>query len=215
MGSGDRLKSSYSSYNDSFHEQPIFHYLQFLMVIAILVFVVLLYNNASPSTSSQQSIDVNDFLSKLTANEGMGAYVGVAPLNIVQVNSDNIANLQTQIAGLDASFLGSFIVQYTDAIVIYDYNNNLVLGTVSLQPQQPQLPADFSAKLNAHSELAGLEAEQPTGGQLDRASLDTLIQQFPEVYADAKVGDFLLRYSTRLIIYDYNTDVIVNAVALG
>ena len=81
--------------------------------------------------------------------------------------------------------------------------------------RQAQLPADFLAKLNAHPELAGLENEQPVGGQLDQASLGTLRQQFPNVYANAKVGDFLLRYSTRLIIYDYNSDAIVNAVDLG
>lgn len=74
---------------------------------------------------------------------------------------------------------------------------------------------DFFAKLNAHPELSGLENEQPIGGQLDANSLSTLQQQFPNVYANAKVGDFLLRYSTKLIIYDYNNDAIVNAVNLA
>jgi len=83
------------------------------------------------------------------------------------------------------------------------------------QPQQAALPEDFYAKLNAHPEISGLENEQPIGGQLDQASLDTLRQQFPQVYANAKVGDFLLRYTTRLIIYDYNADAMVNAVNLG
>jgi hypothetical protein len=165
---------------------------------------------------AQQTIDANDFLAKMTAHPEASSYVGVSPLNIIQVNNNNLANLQSQIAGLDTSFLGSFIVQYTDAIVIYDYENNVVRGTVALQqPQQAQLPADFSAKLNAHPELQGLGAEQPVGGQIDQASLDTLMQQFPNVYANAKVGDFLLRYTTRLIIYDYNRDLIVNAVNLG
>ena len=82
------------------------------------------------------------------------------------------------------------------------------------QPSQAQLPADFFTKLNKHAELKGLEKEQPIGGQLDRASLDTLKQQFPEVYMDAKVGDFLLRYSKKLIIYDYTVDKIVNVVNL-
>ncbi len=162
------------------------------------------------------SIDAYDFLAKLTAHPEASSYVGISPLNIIQINTNNIDNLQAQIAGLDTSFLGSFIVQYTDSVVIYDYNNDIILGTVSLQqPQQAELPEDFLTKLNAHPELAGLEAEQPIGGQLDQASLDTLKQQFPDVYANAKVGDFLLRYTTRLIIYDYNADVMVNAVNLG
>jgi len=108
------------------------------------------------------------------------------------------------------------LIQYTDSIVIFDYNNDVIKGTVSLQqPQQGQLPGDFFTRMNAHPELADLANEQPVGGQIDQASLNTLSQQFPNVYANAKVGDFLLRYSTILIIYDYDADVIVNAVALG
>ena len=37
----------------------------------------------------------------------------------------------------------------------------------------------------------------------------------PDVYKDAKVGDALLRYTTALVIYDYNNDNVVNAVALN
>jgi len=74
---------------------------------------------------------------------------------------------------------------------------------------------DFLSKLNTHPELQGLETEQPVGGQLDADSLNSLKQQFPDAYANAKVGDFLLRYTTMLIIYDYNADKIVNTINLG
>ena len=77
------------------------------------------------------------------------------------------------------------------------------------------MPADFLTKLNSHAELKGLQNQQPIGGQIDAATLNTLKQQFPDVYANAKAGDFLLRYQTKLIIYDYNADKIVNAVNLG
>ena len=223
MARGESLKSdsisTHSSYKEPFHETAFFQYLLILLVIATLVVSASNWLNIDVQQlgqPAQQTIDANNFLAKMTAHPEASSYVGVSPLNIIQVNNNNLANLQSQIAGLDTSFIGSFIVQYTDAIVIYDYTNNVVKGTVSLQqPQQAQLPADFSAKLNAHPELQGLGAEQPTGGQIDQASLDTLTQQFPNVYANAKVGDFLLRYSTILIIYDYNADVIVNAVTLG
>jgi hypothetical protein len=219
MVRGGSVKSNYtpSSYSEPFHEKPFFHYLLLLLVLAALAISILALYNTGRLTSplAQRTVDVNDFLAKLTAHAEASAYVGVAPLNIVQINSNNIANLQTQIAGLDNSFIGSFIVQYTDAIVIYNYDNDVVMGTVSLQQPQAQLPADFLAKLTAHPELTGLEAEQPIGGQLDANSLATLKQQFPNVYANAKVGDFLLRYTTKLIIYDYNNDVIVNAVNLS
>ncbi|MDP6138580.1 MAG: hypothetical protein QF655_02935 [Candidatus Woesearchaeota archaeon] len=205
-------------FNEPFHKSSAFHYIIIILIIATLFVsgLVLLDVKQIKASLLPQTIDANDFLAKLTAHPEASSYVGISPLNIIQINTNNIDNLQAQIAGLDTSFLGSFIVQYTDSVVIYDYNNDIILGTVSLQqPQQAGLPGDFLTKLNAHPELAGLETEQPIGGQIDQASLDTLMQQFPEVYANAKVGDFLLRYTTRLIIYDYNTDAIVNAVNLG
>lgn len=205
-------------FNEPFHKSSAFHYIIIILIIATLFVsgLVLLDVKQIKASLLPQTIDANDFLAKLTAHPEASSYVGISPLNIIQINTNNIDNLQAQIAGLDTSFLGSFIVQYTDSVVIYDYNNDIILGTVSLQqPQQAGLPGDFLTKLNAHPELAGLETEQPIGGQIDQASLDTLMQQFPEVYANAKVGDFLLRYTTRLIIYDYNADVMVNAVNLG
>jgi len=219
MVKGGGLKSDSSfTYREPLHEKPIFQYFKLLLIIATLAvgILVLLNTNQITGAVAADTVNVNDFLTKLTSHDETRAYVGVSPLNIIQINSNNIANLQTQINGLDTSYLGDFVVQYTDAVVIFDYNNNVIKGTVSLQqPQQAALPGDFFTRLNIHPELAGLEAEQPIGGQLDQASLDTLKQQFPNVYANAKVGDFLLRYTTKLIIYDSNADVIVNAVNLG
>ena len=162
-----------------------------------------------------RTISSTDFLKKLTSHADMKGYVGTAPLNIVQISSNNFANLQPQINGLDASYIGNFLVQYADRIVVYDYDNDKIRGSVNLQrPQQSQLANDIFVKLYKHPETGGLQSQQPAGGQLDEASLAALKQQFPEVYRDAKVGDFLLRYQTKLIIYDYNADRIVNFVNL-
>ncbi|MEK6983838.1 MAG: hypothetical protein AABX33_04660 [Nanoarchaeota archaeon] len=163
-----------------------------------------------------KTINTNDFLKKLTSHNEMKSYVGIVPLNIVQINSNNLANLQSQLNAVDVSHIGNFIVQYSDRILIYDYENDKILGTVTLQqPLQAKLPSDFFAKLNKHSELQGLQNQQPIGGQLDANYLNTLKQQFPDVYANAKVGDFLLRYQTKLIIYDYDNNKIVNTVKLN
>lgn len=218
---GIKPSSGYSSYyREPLHEKAGFHYFLLLLVLISLALSVFVLFNAGQITGAAvtdtQTIRINDFLARLTSHPEASSYVGVSPLNVIQINSNNLANLQTQIAGLDVSYIGSFLAQYPDAIVVYDYDNDVIRGTVALQqPQQAALPGDFFTRLNAHAELAGLENEQPIGGQLDQASLDTLRLQFPNVYADAKVGDFLLRYSTRLVIYDYNNDVIVNAVDLG
>ncbi|MBI2649861.1 hypothetical protein HYX04_00945 [Candidatus Woesearchaeota archaeon] len=215
MARGD---TSYSSHDTHLFEKPAFQYFIVLSIIATLVVSIFALVNTYQlkKVIVPRTVNVNDFLKKLTSHDEMKGYVGVSPLNIIQINNNNFANLQAQISGLDQSYVGNFIVQYTDRIAIYDYDNNKVRGTVGLQqPQQAQLPADFFTKLNSHAELKGLQSQQPIGGQLDSASLDTLKQQFPEVYANAKTGDYLLRYQTKLIIYDYSADKIVNSVNLG
>ena len=222
MARGDTSKYSNSTYTYTrpLHERPYFHYALFLLVL--LTLIISLYSLISVNklknisgNAAANTMSINDFLQKLTAHSEMKAYVGVSPLNIVQINSNNIANLKAQISGLDNSYIGSFIIQYQDRIVVYDYQKDELRGTVNLQKPQGQLPADFFAKLNKHSEMQGLENQQPLGGQIDAGTLSTLKQQFPDVYKDAKVGDFLLRYQTKLVIYDYYQDKIVNSVKLG
>ena len=211
-----KIASLKYTYKPRFHETSAFHYVLIALITLSLVVsaMALVYTYQLKNTIAPRTVSADDFLKKLTSHSEMKSYLGVAPLNILQITNNNLANLQSQISGLDTSYIGSFIVQYTDRIVVYDYDNNLIRGTVSLQQPQSQLPADFFTKLNKHPELQGLEKEQPIGGQLDANSLSTLKQQFPEVYANAKAGNFLLRYAARLIIYDYNADRIVNVVNL-
>ena len=162
-----------------------------------------------------QTVSLDQFLNKLTAHEELTDYKDIPPLNIIRIDNTNLANLQAQIAGLDTSFIGKYIVMYTNRMVIYDFDNDVIAGNVASQaPQQTQLPQDFSAKLLTHPELQGVENINPAGGIIDQASLDTLQQQLPDIYKDAKVGDYLLRYPDRLIIYDYQNDNIVAAFAL-
>ena len=223
MVRGDSFKPSpsYAHHHapeEVIYEKPCFQHIIVIAIIATLLISIFSLVNTYQLKKSliPKPININELLKKLTAHNEMKSYVGVAPLNIVQINSNNIGNLQAQINGLDLSYIGSFIVQYTDRVVIYDYDNDMIKGNVNLQaPQQAQLPADFFTKLYSHPEAQGLQSQQPAGGQLDANSLATLKQQFPDVYANAKPGDFLLRYQTKLIIYDYSADKIVNVVNLG
>jgi|GEM_PF-1775745 hypothetical protein len=199
-----------------FFESPAFKYFVVFSIIATFAISSLsLYGVYQLKKSLvPKTINTNDFLKKLTSHEEMKSYIGVSPLNVVQISNNNFAAIQSQIRGMDMSYLGNFIVQYSNGIVVYDYENDKIKGNLAFQQQAQQLPADFFAKLNKHPEIQGLQNEQPIGGQLDESSLSTLKQQFPDVYANAKTGDFLLRYKAKLIIYDYNNDRIVNAVNL-
>src|SRR3989344_7935926 len=122
-----------SSYREPLHERGAFQYIKLVLIIATLIVGVLILlktNQITGAAVAQQAISIEDFLSRLTSHPEAQAYVGVSPLNVIQINSDNLPNLQVQIAGLDTSYLGSFLVQYTDAIVVYDHDNDAIRGTV-------------------------------------------------------------------------------------
>ena len=191
---------------------------EFLLYIALTISLIALllssYNFYAINKSyDDNSINLDEFLGKLTAHAEMGDYQTVSPINIIQVNSNNLATLSSQIAGLDETFIGDFIIEYTDKIIVYDYENDEIKADIVLE-NTPQLPADFAQKLNSHPEMEGLASEQPSGGILDQITLDTLKQQYPETYQDAQAGDYLLRYNDRLIIYRYEADQIIGAFGL-
>lgn len=190
-----------------------------ILVICCLTLIFSFYTlnqlNSIKSTLQPAGISVNDFLEKLTAHEELSAYKSMAPVNVVQITNNNIADLQGQIQGLDASYLGSYIIQYSDRMIIYDFEKDLITANLQLQAPESQLPADFFEKITKHAELQGVETEIPTGGVIDQESLTSLQQQFPDVYKDANVGDYLLRYSDRLIIYNYDKNEVIGAFSLG
>ncbi|MBL7147553.1 MAG: hypothetical protein ISS82_01890 [Nanoarchaeota archaeon] len=186
-----------------------------ICIISLGVSSYTLYELKKPTQSSQQGIAIEQFLAKLTAHDELSDYRNIPPLNVVRIDNTNLANLQAQIDGLDSSFIGSYVVQYTGRLLIYNFETDKIMANVPIQPQQQQqLPQDFFTKLFQHPEIKGVEQIAPQGGILDQASLQSLKQQLPDVYKDAQVGDYLLRYPDRLIIYNYQQDKIVNKVNL-
>lgn len=190
-----------------------------ILVICCLTLIVSFYTlnqmNSVKSTLQPAGTSVNEFLGKLTAHEELSAYKNMAPVNIVQITNNNIADLQAQIQGLDTSYLGSYIIQYSDRMIIYDFEKDTITANLQMQTPQSQLPADFFEKLVKHAELQGVETEIPTGGVIDQASLTSLQEQFPDVYNNANAGDYLLRYSDRIIIYNYERNEVIGAFELG
>ena len=185
-----------------------------ILIICIISLGVSSYTLYEIKKASQPSqiITINQFLAKLTAHNELANYKDIPPLNIVRIDNTNLENLQAQINGLDVSFIGSYVIQYTDRLVIYNFETDKIKANTPLQTQQ--LPQDFFTKLLQHPELKGMGQTAPQGGILDEASLQSLKQQLPDVYKDARVGDYLLRYPNRLIIYNYQQDKIINAVNL-
>ncbi len=205
------------SYNQSKRNAlPTVIYLVLFLVGVALVFGVWSFVKVKKieRIAIPPTADMDKFLKRVTAHSEAQEYAGVVPLNVVQITQSNLGNFQAQIAGLDTSYIGSYMVQYANSIIVYDYAKNSIRGRIDVPQASPSLPQDFSAKLYAHPEAAAFQGEQPQGGQLDASTLATLKQQFPDFYANAKEGDYLLRYSTKLVIYDYANDRIVNAINL-
>ena len=106
-----------SSYSEPLHEKTFFQYVVILLIIGAFAFSLLAYLNTVylRDTLVPKTIDVNDFLKKLTAHEEMGAFVGVSPLNIVQVNQNNIA-----------SCVGHIVIENdVEEIVFYNNKNKI------------------------------------------------------------------------------------------
>ncbi|MAG08536.1 hypothetical protein CMO89_03615 [Candidatus Woesearchaeota archaeon] len=80
-----------------------------------------------------------DLLTKLTAHEEMEQYKDVKPFNMVIVKQENLAVLQQQIADIDESYIGSFIITYPDnRLVMYNYAADAILLNQVLQPAETQ-----------------------------------------------------------------------------
>ena len=86
-------------FNEPFHKSSAFHYIIIILIIATLFVsgLVLLDVKQIKASLLPQTIDANDFLAKLTAHPEASSYVGISPLNIIQINTNNIDNLQAQL----------------------------------------------------------------------------------------------------------------------
>ena len=111
---------------NGFFQSTSYHVLVFLVLLTTLAFSIMAFYNSKQikEFAIPKPLDVKDFMAKLRAHPEMKDLQEVDPLNIVQITNANLQSLQTQIRNLDISFLGSFLVQYKDSIVVYNYLNN-------------------------------------------------------------------------------------------
>jgi hypothetical protein len=68
------------------------------------------------------------------------------------------------------------------------------------------IPADFFTKALNHPEMKGLENSSPIGGRVTQQAFVQLTNYYPNIANSTQIGDFLLQYQDRIIIYDYQND---------
>jgi hypothetical protein len=153
----------------------------------------------------------NDILEKLTSKSELSSYRGLTG-TVVLITEENLAGLREQINGLDSTYVGKYIITYDDRLIIYDYANDRLDANILLRNQQY---ADLLTKLNNHPELAGYSGENPQGQQLTAAALAEGKSNYPDIYVNAAEGDFVLRFSDLIVVYNYETDTLKDAFKIG
>ena len=188
------------------------------VVLGALVIVSLgisVYNLVSIKTAPQNSIigitgaasaqQVQELLNQFSSLQGLEQYKNVDPLTIVQINEQNMANLRQQIAGITNAHLGEFIIEYPDAIFIYDAQEGSFARIISRQEETINL---ILQRLSSHAELGGLRQITPAIGEISNKSLIGLKTQYPSYFNDVRAGQLLVRYPRHLVVYDAQADVI-------
>lgn len=147
----------------------------------------------------------DDFYLKLYSHEQVANFKDLNPI-VLPIRKSNFETLKEQIIGLNDSFIGDYILNYNTFLIIYDYNDDIIKTVVPLTNTPKQV--NFLDKLHAHADMEDVRNEIPEGGRLDEATVTELKSQNPVVYEKAQAGDYLLRYQKRLVIYDFENDVI-------
>lgn len=100
---------------------------------------------------------------------------------------------------------GYYLLQWQDLSILYNYEDDVILNLFRLQ----LAPADLLAKLTAHPELNDYANQVPRVSIVTEDVLPELQEQFPNIYANAYAGNFVLRFDDKLVLYDYENDVLV------
>lgn len=74
----------------------------------------------------------------------------------------------------------------------------------SFNPFQP-----VTDRLLLHEEMKGYNGKTATILLLDETNLPPLQEKYPNIYSDAKFGDYVFVYSDLLVVYDFKNDKIL------
>ncbi|HLD42948.1 MAG TPA: hypothetical protein VJB08_03090 [Candidatus Nanoarchaeia archaeon] len=162
-------------------------------------------NSITGAATSQQAQEVQEFLNQVTSIQGLEQYRNVNPLAIIQINEQNIAELQQQIAGVTNAHLGEIIIEYPNAIFIYDARTGSVARIISTQEAAANA---ILQRLNSHAELGDLRQITPAIGVISNESLIGLKAQYPSYFNDVTPGQLLVKYPQHLVVYDAQADTI-------
>lgn len=97
---------------------------------------------------------------------------------------------------------GDRIIRFSDRMIIFNEGENKIVyeGKSPVQMQQEQLTADLQSVLSEVSQLTTINP-QARPQLLTVAKPEELKKQNPEVYKDVELGDRVLLYTDRVIIY--------------
>jgi len=165
------------------------------------------YNNDKVINFFKRLSLPQDFGQKLMAHNEVSSYANqnLSSVNILDatlIEQGKTANPQL----FNNAKAGDYLLQWPDLFVVYDYKNDKIVSTFT----PAKAPADFLQKLLVHPELKEFATETPRVSIITQDALPQLKEQFSNIYQNAKAGDYVVRFDSLLVIYNYDTDKLVD-----
>ena len=108
------------------------------------------------------------------------------------------------LAFFDKAKPGDYFLEFAGGLsIIYDPKDDKVINSLRLEPA----PADLLDKLTAHANLASYKGVTPQIIKINSENVDQLRQQIAALTSQ-HIGQYILNYPDRLVVYDYDKDTI-------
>ncbi|NQV09319.1 hypothetical protein HQ529_05705 [Candidatus Woesearchaeota archaeon] len=151
-----------------------------------------------------------DFGQKLFAHPEVADHVGTDP-TITRIDDQFLETMRENSQEFfNSANIGDYLLEWSDLAVIYDYATDSLVNI--LRPQQA--PADLLTKLTSQPGLESYATETPRVSIVTADVLPQLLEQFPNIYTNAEAGNYVVRYADKLVIFDYNSNAVVDSFDL-
>tara|TARA_Y100000310_G_scaffold344240_1_gene455912 strand:- start:2170 stop:3015 length:846 start_codon:yes stop_codon:yes gene_type:complete len=102
---------------------------------------------------------------------------------------------------------GDYLLEFTGASVIYNYNNDKIVNIMAFET----VPQDLLLKLIAHEGLENYANQQPNIIEITSQNLENLKQQVNGI-DETHIGNYIVSYQDLVILYDYIQDTILDSI---
>lgn len=173
-----------------------------IVLVAVVFFIGgLLIGNYAISEATPEDIN-QEVIAKLGKQVPLGDNPTIA--EIINASALREQNPEMYAEASD----GDYLVITPENAYLYDFKADVVKKIIPVQVRAP-LPEDFYQKLTQHVQITA----EPQVQQIE--NIAELKQAQPEIYANAKDGDFVVVFANTILVYDYAADQIVDSFTVS